>query len=174
MADTQKYASSHFFLRFCVLTISRHTCFLVLFHRNVGCCSHSSVLAAIQLSLKACIHQTFHCKQMLVQQITKLRRITGVPCRKFRDLEGEMILPADKGNAMVVMKWSNYDEVKGMIDNTTTYRKLRKDPTATQEARIVRKLTHVQDCHHNFEFSQVPFYINYNSSTYTPSLAPSS
>ena len=58
--------------------------------------------------------------------------------RKLRDLEDEVILPADKGNATVVMKRSDYDEkMRGMLDDTTTYRKLPKDPTATQEARIV-------------------------------------
>ena len=38
---------------------------------------------------------------------------------------------------MVVMKRSDYVErMRGMLDDTTTYRKLPKDPTATQEARI--------------------------------------
>ena len=41
----------------------------------------------------------------------------------------------------MMMKRSDYDEkMRGILDDTTTYRKLRKNPTATQEARIVRKL----------------------------------
>ena len=52
-----------------------------------------------------------------------------------------MILPADKGNGTVMMKRSDYDErMRGMLDDTTTYRKLPKDPAATQEARIGRTL----------------------------------
>ncbi len=61
--------------------------------------------------------------------------------KELRNLEDEVILPADKGNATVVMKRSDYDErMRGMLDDTTTYRKLPKDPTATQEARIGRTL----------------------------------
>ena len=56
--------------------------------------------------------------------------------KELRDLEDEVILPTDKGNATVVMKRSDYDEkTRGMLDDTTTYRKLRKDPTATQDTQ---------------------------------------
>ena len=59
----------------------------------------------------------------------------------LKELEDEVILPADKGNVMVVMKKSDYDEkMRGMLDNTNTYRKLWKDSTATQETRIVHTL----------------------------------
>ena len=52
-----------------------------------------------------------------------------------------MILPADKENVTVAMKRSDYDErTRGMLDDTTTYRKPLKDPTAIQEARIGRTL----------------------------------
>ena len=51
-------------------------------------------------------------------------------------------------NTMVVMKRSDYDEkMRGMLDNTTTYSKLQKDPTATQEARIVRKQQGINEEH---------------------------
>ena len=64
----------------------------------------------------------------------------------------EVILPADKGNATVVMKRSDYDEkMRGMLDDTTTYRKLRKDPTATQEARIACELLQL---HNNGEITK--------------------
>ena len=56
-------------------------------------------------------------------------------------MDPPLILPADKGNTTVVMKRSDYDDkMRGMLDDTTTYRKLWKDPTATQETRIVHKL----------------------------------
>ena len=54
--------------------------------------------------------------------------------KELRSLEDEVILP---GNATVE---SDYDKMKGMLDDTNTYSKLRKDPTATHEARIVRTL----------------------------------
>ena len=71
--------------------------------------------------------------------------------KELRNLEDEVILPANKGNAMVMTKRSDYDEkIRGMLDNTTTYRKLRMDPTATQEARIVCKLLQL----HNGEITK--------------------
>ena len=61
--------------------------------------------------------------------------------KELRNLEDKVIIPADWGNATVMMKRSDYDEkMGGMLDDTTAYRKLQKGPTATQEARIVRKL----------------------------------
>ena len=62
-----------------------------------------------------------------------------------------MILLADKGNATVVMR-SDYDEkMRGMMDDTTTYKKLKKDPTATQETRIVHTLLRL---HNNGELTK--------------------
>ena len=50
-----------------------------------------------------------------------------------------MILPADKGNATVMMKRCDYDgKIEEML-GTGTYGKLRGDPTATQENRLSRK-----------------------------------
>ena len=71
--------------------------------------------------------------------------------KELRSLEDEVILPADKGNATVVMR-SDYDEkMRGMLDDTTTYKKLKKDPTATQETRIVRTLLRL---HNNGELTK--------------------
>ena len=71
--------------------------------------------------------------------------------KALRSLEDEVILPADKGNAMVVMR-SDYDEkMRGMLDDTTTYKKLKKDPTATQENRSVRTLLRL---HNNGELTK--------------------
>ena len=55
-------------------------------------------------------------------------------------MEGVAILPADKGNATVVMKREEYDmKIEGLL-STSTYRQLKKDPNAAQEARIGRIL----------------------------------
>ena len=73
------------------------------------------------------------------------------PLKELRDLEEEVILPANKGNATLVMKRSDYDvKMRGMLDDTTTYRKLPKDPTATQEPRIICKLLQL---HNNGEIT---------------------
>ena len=57
---------------------------------------------------------------------------------RARRLEDEVILPADKGNAMVMMR-CDYDGKTEML-GTSTYGKLRGDPTATQENRLSCKL----------------------------------
>ena len=44
--------------------------------------------------------------------------------------EDQVILPADKGNATVVMERKDYDgKVRGLLNDTTTYQRLPKDPT---------------------------------------------
>ena len=68
-----------------------------------------------------------------------LRKDHQKALKELRSLEDDVILPADKGNASVVMR-SDYDKkMRGMLDDTTTYKKL-KDPTATQETRMVHTL----------------------------------
>ena len=48
-----------------------------------------------------------------------------------------MILPADKGNAMVVLDRSTYKQnMKEIIDDTGTYCKLKKDPTTCIEKKV--------------------------------------
>ena len=51
-----------------------------------------------------------------------------------------VILPADKGNATVLMTRDEYNSKLEDLLNTDTYRRLKKDPTAAQEARISRIL----------------------------------
>ena len=60
--------------------------------------------------------------------------------KELRGLEDEAILPADKGNATVMMRRCDYDGKMEEMLGTGTYRKLRGDPTATQENRLSRKL----------------------------------
>ena len=50
---------------------------------------------------------------------------------------------ADKGNAnvIVVMERNEYDgKVRELLNDTTTYRRLPKDPTKGQETQLNRKL----------------------------------
>ena len=64
--------------------------------------------------------------------------------KELKGLEDEVILPADKGNATVVMRREDYStKMKGMLE-TSTYRQLGKDPTATQEGRLSRKLKELE------------------------------
>ena len=51
-----------------------------------------------------------------------------------------MILPADKGNATVMMRRCDYDGKMEEMLGTGTYGKLKGDPTATQDNRLSRKL----------------------------------
>ena len=60
--------------------------------------------------------------------------------KELKDLGDEVTLPADKGNATVVTRREDYStKLKGMLE-ISTYRRLGKDPTATQESRLSRKL----------------------------------
>ena len=53
----------------------------------------------------------------------------------------EVILPADKGNAMVVMERSDYEgKVRELLNDTSTYHRLPKDPTQAREMKISRML----------------------------------
>ena len=56
--------------------------------------------------------------------------------KELRSLEDEVILPADKGNTTVMITREEYDrKMRGML-NTATYKRLKKDPTATQEGKL--------------------------------------
>ena len=61
--------------------------------------------------------------------------------REMRGWTEEVILPADKGNATVVMTRSDYNgKLQQLLSDPTTYRKLPKDPTPTQEAKVSQVL----------------------------------
>ena len=52
-----------------------------------------------------------------------------------------MILPADKGKATVVTNSSDYNQkLKNLLDDTTVYEVLKKDPTTTYKSRLVKIL----------------------------------
>ena len=51
---------------------------------------------------------------------------------ELRQMEGVVILPADKGNAKALMTREEYDGKLEGLPNTDTYKVLKKDPTAAQ------------------------------------------
>ena len=53
---------------------------------------------------------------------------------KLRSLEADVILPADKSNATLIITREDYGMMKGAgYASTITYRQLKKDPTPTKE-----------------------------------------
>ena len=66
--------------------------------------------------------------------------------KELRGLDNQVILPADKGNATVVIKKEDYDtKIRGLL-GTSTYRQLERDPTVTQENRLGHKLKGLEKC----------------------------
>ena len=50
--------------------------------------------------------------------------------KELRNWKDEVILPADKGNATVIMEREDYDRKIGeLLNDTSTYHKLPKDTT---------------------------------------------
>ena len=69
-------------------------------------------------------------------------------CRAIRELQKDteiVILPADKGNAMVVMERSEYISKMNMMLEDKTYAKLKKDPTSKVERKINKALKTLED-----------------------------
>lgn len=61
--------------------------------------------------------------------------------RTLKDDTGLIILPADKGNATVVLDRDEYDKkVERMLDDQLTYEKIKKDPAPSLERRMNAKL----------------------------------
>ena len=61
--------------------------------------------------------------------------------KELKKNKDDFILPADKGNTTVAMDRTKYEEkMKRTLVETPTYKKLTKDPTKTQEAKVLRKL----------------------------------
>ena len=70
--------------------------------------------------------------------ITKEHRTALKEMKAWKE---EVILPADKGNATVIMKKEDYNgKLQELLSDPATYRKLNKDPTSTQEAKVSRVL----------------------------------
>ena len=57
--------------------------------------------------------------------------------KSLQDDNHILVLPADKGRAMVVMDKAQYDEkMENLLKDTKTYRRLSKDPTPSLERRV--------------------------------------
>ena len=69
-----------------------------------------------------------------------LSRQQRIALKELKQLENVVILPADKGNATVLMTREEYNSKMEELLSTDTYRMLKKDPTAAQEAKIGRVL----------------------------------
>ena len=72
--------------------------------------------------------------------MANLSRQQKIVIDELRQMEGVVILPADKGNATVLMAREEYDNKLERLLNTNTYKILKKDPTAAQETKIGRIL----------------------------------
>ena len=80
----------------------------------------------------------FRGSKLPKDNITKEQRLA---VKEITDCKDEVILPADKGKATVVMKKGDYNgKLQQLLSDSTTYRKLPKDPTPTQECKVTRIL----------------------------------
>ena len=75
--------------------------------------------------------------------LTKEQRKT---LKELKDLEDEVILPADKDNATVVMRREDYSTKMKVMLEISTYQQLGKYSTATQESRLSSKLKELKKC----------------------------
>ena len=65
--------------------------------------------------------------------------------KELKDLEDEVTLPADKGNATVVTRREDYStKLKGMLE-ISTYRRPGKDPTATPREQTESQVEGVEE-----------------------------
>jgi len=57
-----------------------------------------------------------------------------------------MVLPADKGRVTVILDKTDYEQkVQSMLDDDRTYEKMKKDPTANYNRKLVSILTRLKD-----------------------------
>ena len=68
-----------------------------------------------------------------------LKRTERVALKTIRNNENLTILPADKGNATVILNTSDYKQKISSLLQDPTYRKLTKDPTESIERKTTTK-----------------------------------
>ncbi len=71
------------------------------------------------------------------------RNITWEEESAIRALKSDpdlIILPADKGNAIVILDREEYKKVESMLDDHLTYEKIKKDPAPSLERKMNAKL----------------------------------
>jgi len=91
----------------------------------------------------------------LASSIVPKSNLTYAQCAALKDLrkdDGIVILPADKGNATVILDKDEYSKkMKSLFDDMTTYRPVSRDPTTRIEKKIVKsvrnlhRLGHISD-----------------------------
>ena len=64
--------------------------------------------------------------------------------KELRALEDEMVLPADKGNTTVIMTKEDYDTKLRRMLESSTYKRLKGDPTTAQESKLSCKLKNLE------------------------------
>ncbi len=68
--------------------------------------------------------------------------------KRLKDERDIMILPADKGRAVVVMNSKGYtSKAKELLSDTTTYKPLKKDPTSKYSTQVIKKLQELKNSH---------------------------
>ena len=86
-------------------------------------------------------NSTFRLPNVL--RITRLAH-HGVDCIRRRGLLWDkdiQILQADKGNATVVLDADDYEsKAHDLLDDTTSYQVLKKDPTQATERKLLTRL----------------------------------
>lgn len=69
-----------------------------------------------------------------------------VALKDLKEDSSIMVLPADKGRATVVMNSTEYHlKCRELLSDTTTYKKLKKDPTNIYSNKLIAKLKELQE-----------------------------
>jgi hypothetical protein len=100
--------------------------------------------ALSRLIPKPAVNQTrIQIAEVLRKAKLPKRNLNRNELKSLKDLKQDKsinILKADKGNATVVMDKTDYDQkVKEML-NTSTYEKIKDDPTASTERKVTKHL----------------------------------
>ncbi|XP_019619742.1 PREDICTED: uncharacterized protein LOC109466463 [Branchiostoma belcheri] len=89
-----------------------------------------------------CVHLLKH-RKMPPSNITKEERLALDDLRKDSSI---IILPADKGRATVIMNKSEYqDKCSDLLNDSTTYCRLKKDPTNNYSDKLTKILRPLKD-----------------------------
>ena len=75
---------------------------------------------------------------------SNLTKVQRSALKDLRATDDVIILPADKGNTTVVMSKEEYDRKIITLLDTPTYKRLPRDPTASQESKISRTLLKIR------------------------------
>ena len=85
-------------------------------------------------------------QQQQQQQQQQHCNLTPAQCRALTQLKQDsnrVILTADKGVAMVVMDLQDYNKAQALLQDTTTYQVLPKDPTPQLKNKLISLLKNI-------------------------------